>query len=509
MKGRRLTARWQRRSARLLAALGVVALSVRVIAATALAAVALSLGGIYLLTQHTAVVDLNGAMLHHRTHETTAAGILRELGIALQEGDLLLEPEEEEIRHSVPIIVRLARPALLVHDGSVSATWTLAVDVGSLLAEFDVPLFPHDRVLMQNEVCESDTPLPWPQPAATGGVRALLAEIRRPIRLSVRRAVPLTIHDGGVPLSAYTSARTVGEALHDLGLVIYQGDHVVPGLSSELSPGLAVYIERSRPVVLDVGGERRYLRTRAENVDELLASEEVTVGPKDYVLPDRQQAVERDLLVSVVRVVDEYYIEEIPIPYQQRIEPNPEMDLDQRQTVNWGSEGARRKRIRVRYENEREVGRVEEEEWIARQPVDRLIQYGTKIVLRTVDTPQGPLTYWRKLRMYATSYSASTAGVPRSASYYGITRTGMKAGRGIVAVDPSVVTLRTEVYVPGYGKAIAGDTGGGVIGRHIDLCFDDDALELWSRWVDVYLLAPAPPASQINYMLPVASGEKG
>jgi len=63
--------------------------------------------------------------------------------------------------------------------------------------------------------------------------------------------------------------------------------------------------------------------------------------------------------------------------------------------------------------------------------------------------------------------------------------------------------------VPDYGVALAGDTGGAIKGRRIDLCFDDSALEFWYRWVDGYVLAPAPPASQINWRIPNTPKEKG
>jgi len=86
------------------------------------------------------------------------------------------------------------------------------------------------------------------------------------------------------------------------------------------------------------------------------------------------------------------------------------------------------------------------------------------------------------------------------ASYYGYTALGMKMRFGIVAVDPNVIPMRTEVYVPGYGVGFAGDTGGAIYGRRIDLGYDDDNLVLWYKWVDVYLLTPVP--DQINYLGP-------
>ncbi|MBC7257254.1 MAG: 3D domain-containing protein, partial [Chloroflexi bacterium] len=116
--------------------------------------------------------------------------------------------------------------------------------------------------------------------------------------------------------------------------------------------------------------------------------------------------------------------------------------------------------------------------------------------------------YWRKIRALATSYNAPTAGKPFDHPQYGITRVGWRARRGIIAVDPKVIPLYTSLYVPGYGLGVAADTGSAIKGRHIDLCYNDDDLVLWYRWVDVYLLAPAPPPSQINFLLPNTPKEK-
>ncbi len=52
---------------------------------------------------------------------------------------------------------------------------------------------------------------------------------------------------------------------------------------------------------------------------------------------------------------------------------------------------------------------------------------------------------------------------------YGYTADGAVAGPESVAVDPSVIPLGTEIYVPGIGNRTADDTGGMIIGNHIDI----------------------------------------
>ena len=53
----------------------------------------------------------------------------------------------------------------------------------------------------------------------------------------------------------------------------------------------------------------------------------------------------------------------------------------------------------------------------------------------------------------------------------GRTSTGLPVGWGIAAVDPSVIPLGTRIVIPGYGEAIAADTGGSIVGSTIDLWF--------------------------------------
>jgi 3D (Asp-Asp-Asp) domain-containing protein len=88
------------------------------------------------------------------------------------------------------------------------------------------------------------------------------------------------------------------------------------------------------------------------------------------------------------------------------------------------------------------------------------------------------------LLMLATAYTADSAGGD------GMTAIGRRAGFGIVAVDPHVIPLGTRLFIPGYGFAVAGDTGGDIVGHRIDLGFDTerDAMVFGRRSVTVYRL---------------------
>jgi len=64
----------------------------------------------------------------------------------------------------------------------------------------------------------------------------------------------------------------------------------------------------------------------------------------------------------------------------------------------------------------------------------------------------------------------------------GHTASGLPVGVGVIAVDPSVIPLGTRVFVPGYGPAVAADTGSAIRGAIIDLWMPSTAAaRAWGR----------------------------
>ena len=315
--------------------------------------------------------------------------------------------------------------------------------------------------------------------------------------------MPLTVIDRATntPILIQTSARTVGEALMQAGNLIYLADRITPATNTPVQPNMQVVIERAKPISVVVDGRRIRTRTHQPTVGQLLAEMNIVLFDQDYARPALETVVTPDTEVRVVRVTHAVEVQQDYVPFESRWESDPDVEIDNEFVGQEGRPGVREVRTLVSYEDGNEVKREMVADFTARDPQPKVFKYGTKIVLRTLDTADGPVTYWRKLRMLATSYSASTAGVSRSAAWYGKVRCGFEMRRGVVAIDPNVIGLNTKVYVPNYGVGHACDTGSAINGLRIDLGYGDTDLELWYRWTDVYLLAPAPMPGDIDYRL--------
>lgn len=460
-----------------------------------------------LLTRRVRLV-VNGTGQVIRTPRTTVTGVLKEAGLVMHPEDVLHPAPATEVTSGQTITLEQARWATVYVDGQVHHLHTQASSAWELLKDMGIILRPQDRLLVNGQRVSA--------PKMSGG--SLLATDSRqvtsrcsrcvgfippaPLHVTIVRAVPLYVKDGGKDRRILTAAATVGETLYEAGIFVHKGDHVQPPLDSPPSAGMRVLIQRAIPLTIQVDGSMIHTRTQGHTVADVLAQEHVSLWDQDYVVPAESTLLSANMAIRVIRVREETIVEQEIIPFETAWTPDAELELDQRRVERAGQPGIVAHRFRIHYEDGQAITRTLEEEWRAQEPQSRLVAYGTRLVSRQVGTPDGIRSYWRKVRVLVTSYSAATSGKSPDHPRYAITRLGWQMRRGIIAVDPRVINFGTRIYVPGYGEGVAGDTGGRIRGRHIDLGYEEGDLQLWYRWVDIYLLDPPPPRHQIHWVLP-------
>jgi uncharacterized protein YabE (DUF348 family) len=452
-------------------------------------ALLVALGGgifLYLASAKTVLIVADGERSIVRTHAKTVGAALPAAQLGSLQGAKIYPDLSSALNDQDVIEIELGHPVVIDIDGQSMETMTAEKIPANILASIDIALLPGDRIWVDG--------IPFSD--------AGKALERVPSRICLRRArqVPLEVDGQEVILSS--AAPTLGEALEEAGIKLYEGDLLEPGPETPLRGLTFARLIHSRPITISVDGNLVASRVVAQTVGEALLKAEIALIGLDYSLPIPTEALPDDGHIEVIRVREDVIIEQTPLPFTTAYEAAPELEIDSTAILDRGSYGVQARRIRVRYENGEEVSRTIEGEWTAREPTARKVGYGTKIVIRTLETADGPIQYWRALKMYATSYSPSRSGTSPDAPWYGKTACGKTLVKGLVGIDNRYIPFHTMMYVPGYGYAEACDTGGGVIGRWIDLGYEDHNYRTWHQWVTVYFLTPVPPANSITWVFP-------
>jgi uncharacterized protein YabE (DUF348 family) len=318
--------------------------------------------------------------------------------------------------------------------------------------------------------------------------------------LQVRRAFQVRLVTPAGEKTLSTAASTVGSALAETGLQLYAADFIDPPADTPLSAGMAITYRPSEELSVTTSDGTVTIRSSAATVGAALAGAGIPLIGLDYSHPAESEALPADGQVRIVRVDESLQLVQKSIPFETETVASPEVELGQEEIAQPGLEGLAVARTRIRYEDGQEVSRTTEEESVVRQPQTRIVHTGTNIVMKTETVGGETIEYWLAYQMYATIYSPCNSG-GNGCSYS--TASGLRAGRGVVALDRSMYNYLqgARLYIPGYGYAVVGDIGGGylieeLLGvsryRWIDLGFNDDNLVDMSGWHTVYFLAPVP-----------------
>ncbi len=446
-----------------------------------------SLAGVgYLATEPSFTIYDGGEPVMVSGRFATVGDVLAAAEISVRDADIVLPGVDETAVSDTAIQIQRARSVTVKTDAGIQTYWTQQTTLSAFL--FEINNMPRRT----DQVTADGRSIPF----------EALGSTALPNEVTIGRFLTITIVNDNVRQVIETAVSTVGEAVAEAGIPIYAADNVNPPLGSWLEPGMVITVQRSFPVTIRVDGRVVNTRTSHTNALDVVAEAGIGLVGFDYTIPGPETALPPNATIDVVRVTEDFAVIDTPIPYQTLWQASDELELDSRSVISYGAAGINRQRIRIRYENGVEVNRTVDGEWVAKEPVNEVIGYGTKIVLGSINTEQGPREYWRVVRMRVTSYTAASSGKSPGDPGYGRTASGRPAGNGVVAVDRNVVPFRSEVFVPGYGVGFAGDTGSGIRGRWIDLGYNQDTYESWSGYVDVYYLTPVPNPEDINYILP-------
>jgi 3D (Asp-Asp-Asp) domain-containing protein len=296
--------------------------------------------------------------------------------------------------------------------------------------------------------------------------------------------------DGSSRIVVQTRSSTVASFLAERGITPGPDDRLSSGPETSIYDGETIAYRAAVPALLVVDGVRRPLHTAAANVGEALAAEHLVLDAHDTVVPARSTPIGSDALIQVTRATSwlEHVRSLIPPPLTRKYDLM--LPAGTQRVVDPGHPGTRETTVAVLQPNRSAVAQRQVlAARILRFPRAKVVAEGVGDYTALAGIAQRGMAGTVRLadaalKMVATAYTGACAGCS------GMTASGHPAGRGIVAVDPHFIPLGTHLFIPGYGHAFAGDTGGAIRGNRIDLGFDShrDALTFGRRRVVVYVL---------------------
>ncbi len=293
------------------------------------------------------------------------------------------------------------------------------------------------------------------------------------------------INDGETKVYT-TFQKTFGGVLNEKGIfksnfdsmTITTDDGNIISLGDKFINGTIYDVQKSTPISIQDGNKIFKVSTSVGDKVETARNHGIFMGLYDRFTRIEDPKNPGKMLDRIVRVEHRIVVEAVPVPYELLYEPNNRVEKGE--IVIWkpGSGGEIEETYREIYED----GNIVSRELISTKT--------SKVAIHQVmaeGNAEFPPAYEKMMVMESTAYTPTVEecdGDPTTCS------TGMKSGYGVVAIYPKEIPYYTELYIEGYGYAIAGDCGGAIRPGRIDVFFyDKESARKWGRRkVRVYVL---------------------
>lgn len=290
----------------------------------------------------------------------------------------------------------------------------------------------------------------------------------------------VTIEADGHTQTVYTHAINEDALLRETN--ISMGAYDEADMSTpELVDGSRVSVRRAVPVTLEHKGKKQDVVSAKRTTQEV--AQQYGYDSENYrPYGDVQAAVQPNMTIRIGAISRKKVTEDEVVPYAIETIPDESLGKGEESIVSDGQNGRKKMTFNIVSLDGTVVGK----EHIGTELIQEMKPLVRKVgTAETVEINTGVVSKYKEVfTMEATAY------LPTDGNGEGITKMGTRARHGVIAVDPNVIPLGTRVFIPGYGTAVAEDTGGDILGNRIDLCMEDynAAMIFGRRVVPVYIL---------------------
>ena len=342
-----------------------------------------------------------------------------------------------------------------VYEGSqVTRVETTEEDVYSVVAEAGIELAENDKLILKDFTAGEDS------------------------RVIVCRASNVKFINADGTVKNIVFAGTVAELIEQQGVVL--SDKLVSSVNVKavVTNNLEVEILNYYNLTINVDNEKKFVKSTAKTVGDLLKEQNIVLDSDDEVVPSVDTALSNELVIDVLRVEYVTREQEETVKFNSKTKYSSAMLKGTKKVTQEGVNGSKT----VVYKDKVVNGVVEssevQSETITKKTVDKVTTIGTLVKSSSLGNSKiqkngkpiselvMPSKYTINENNVPTSYKYKITG--RAAAYCqpgGKTATGKKVMPGRVAVNPKQIPYGTEMWIVSndgivYGYAVAEDTGG-------------------------------------------------
>ena len=302
----------------------------------------------------------------------------------------------------------------------------------------------------------------------------------------------VTINVDGNEQTFVTYKRTIKGVLKQAGVKLGSKDKVEPALGKKLVKDEVIEVRKAVNVEIVSKDKTISIVTAEPTIGDMLEAEIEKLKAEniefdkdeDEVIPSLDTKIKDNLSIQLVDVEVLNEVSTNTIAYDTLTEEDNTMEVNTTKVKQSGEEGQVEVTYKVTKKNGKEVSREQVSSKVLKEAVTEIVVQGTAKLYASRSGETG--TYKDVVYCQATAYTGGGLTATGSVPTYN------PSGISTISVDPSVIPLGSLVYVDGYGKAIAADTGGAIQGNIIDVYVNSnsDAIN-WGRQynVPVYIIA--------------------
>ncbi len=337
---------------------------------------------------------------------------------------------------SIAVFVSADKTVTISVDGVSTTARTFSGTVSGVLAHEHITLGQHDVV----------TP-------------ALGAHLKDHGAITIRRGRPIQLTVGTRQQAVWVTATTVGEALAQLGLD-GPGDYVSAATTSPIGlGGLALVVREPQTVRIAVDGAVRTGVTTDARVEQLLASNRVTMGPTDRLSVSPGTYPLTGMVIAVTRIASGKQVATSVVAHTVRRVADDSLYEGDSRTVDGGRDGVVESVYVVTYTNGKVTGRALASRAMTTSMEPAVVAFGTKKLPPPPPTPAASPAHAGGLD-WAALASCESGGNPGAVSeggaYRGLYQFLVSSWQGVggsgdpINASPAEQTYRAQLL---YAKA--------------------------------------------------------